>query len=136
MAEAIQFELVSPERLLLSEAVSEVIVPGVDGQFGVLSGHSPFMTTMRPGILKVRGVDGALTEYFVRGGFADVAPDGGLTILAENAVAVDDLDGASLEQQIKDAEEDVADAHNDESRHKSETLLSQLKEVQEALQNA
>jgi F-type H+-transporting ATPase subunit epsilon len=136
MAESFQFELVSPERQLLSEQVLEVIVPGAEGEFGVLKDHSPFMSTIKPGILKVRReAGGSLDEYFVRGGFADVAASG-LTVLAEQAVPVGEVDASSLEQQIKDAEEDVADAKDTESRRKAETTLAQLRDVQEALKTA
>ncbi|MBO0346485.1 F0F1 ATP synthase subunit epsilon [Roseibium limicola] len=133
MAELFQFELVSPERQLLSEQVVEVIVPGTEGEFGVLKNHSPFMSTIKPGLLKVRAQDGgALTEYFVRGGFADVAP-GGLTVLAEQAIPVADLDRDELAQQIKNAEEDLKDAKDDDSRLKASDLLSQLNDVQNAI---
>ncbi|MFD1697210.1 F0F1 ATP synthase subunit epsilon [Roseibium aestuarii] len=132
MAELFQFELVSPERQLLSEQVVEVIVPGTEGEFGVLKNHSPFMSTIKPGLLKVRKDGGVVEEYFVRGGFADVAPSG-LTVLAEQAVRVADLDRAALAQQIRDAEEDLKDAKDDASRLKISDLLSQLNEVQNAL---
>ena len=81
---AVQFELVSPEKLLLSEEVEMVVVPGAEGDFGVLANHAPFMTTLREGKVTVK--DGATTKVFdIQGGFADVGPDG-LTILAEHAV--------------------------------------------------
>lgn len=135
MAELFQFELVSPERQLLSEQVAEVIVPGSEGEYGVLKDHSPFMTTIKPGILKVRTDGGELVEYFVRGGFADVAP-GGLTVLAEQAVPVKEISSEQLDQQIKDAEEDVADAKDDAAKQKAETTLAQLLAVVEALKAA
>lgn len=135
MAELFQFELVSPERQLLSEQVAEVVVPGTEGEFGVLKNHSPFMSTIKPGILKVRNEGGDLVEYFVRGGFADVAPSG-LTILAEQAVPVAEISAEQLEQQIKNAEEDVADAKDDDAKQKAEMTLSQLKDVAEALNAA
>lgn len=132
MAELFQFELVSPERQLLSEQVLEVIVPGAEGEFGVLKDHSPFMSTVKPGILKVRRESGSLDEYFVRGGFADVAL-GGLTILAEHAIPVAEIDAAEIASQIKDAEEDAADAKDGETKRKAETTLAQLREVFEAM---
>ncbi|MEJ8475190.1 F0F1 ATP synthase subunit epsilon [Roseibium algae] len=135
MAELFQFELVSPERQLLSEQVLEVIVPGTEGEFGVLKNHSPFMSTIKPGILKVRGEDGKLNEYFVRGGFADVA-NSGLTVLAEQAIPVADINSDDLAQHIKDAEEDVADAKDPEVKQKAEQTLAQLREVVEALKAA
>ncbi|QDG74667.1 F0F1 ATP synthase subunit epsilon [Labrenzia sp. PHM005] len=135
MAELFQFELVSPERQLLSDEVAEVVIPGTEGEFGVLKNHSPFMSTIKPGILKVRNGGGAWDEYFVRGGFADVAP-GGLTVLAEQAIPVSEISAEQLDQQIKDAEEDVADAKDDDTKQKAEMTLSQLKDVAEALKAA
>ena len=135
MADTFQFELVSPERLLLSEEVLEVVVPGTEGEFGVLKNHSPFMSTIKPGILKVRKDGSGWTEYFVRGGFADAGPNG-LTILAERAIPVSEISAGDLAQQIKNAEEDVADAKDDEARQRASMQLSQLKDVAEALKAA
>lgn len=132
MAEPFQFELVSPARLLVSGEVLEVVVPGVEGQFGVLKGHAPFMSTIKPGILVVRRLDGGTDEYFVRGGFADAAPSG-LTVLAEQAIAVKDLDAGEIAAQIRDAEEDIADAKDAVIRQQAETTLNQLRDVQMAL---
>ncbi|MEM5581537.1 F0F1 ATP synthase subunit epsilon [Roseibium sp. AS2] len=135
MAELFQFELVSPERQLLSEQVTEVVVPGAEGEFGVLKNHAPFVSTILPGILKVNRETGGWDEYFVRGGFADVAA-GGLTVLAEQAVPVSEISREQLAQAIKDAEEDVADARDDDARQKAEMTLGQLKDVVEALNKA
>ncbi|GAA0780817.1 F0F1 ATP synthase subunit epsilon [Roseibium denhamense] len=135
MAELFQFELVSPERQLLSEQVAEVVVPGTEGEFGVLKNHSPFMSTIKPGILKVRKDGGAWDEYFVRGGFADVA-QGGLTVLAEQAIPVTEIKKEQLDQAIQNAEEDVADAKDDDTKQKAEMTVSQLKDVAEALKAA
>jgi len=135
MAELFQFELVSPERQLLSEEVAEVVVPGTDGEFGVLKNHSPFMSTIKPGILKVRDENGSWNEYFVRGGFADVA-SGGLTVLAEQAIPVKEISKELLDQAIENAREDVADAKDDETKQKAEMTLSQLQDVAEALKAA
>jgi F-type H+-transporting ATPase subunit epsilon len=131
MAEPFQFELVSPERLLVSEPVEQVVVPGSDGYFTVLKGHAPFMSTLRPGVLDV--IRGSGTErIFVRGGFADVNAEG-LTILAERAIPLAEVDAAMLAQEVKDAEEDVADAKDGAARDAAELVLNQLKEVQTAL---
>jgi F-type H+-transporting ATPase subunit epsilon len=131
VAEPFQFELVSPERLLISEPVEEVVVPGSEGYFTVLKGHAPFMSTLRPGVVDVvKG--GHRTRIFVRGGFAD-ANTGGLTILAEMAIPVDEIDAAQLAQEVKNAEEDVADAKDGRTRDAAETRLNQLREVQAAL---
>ncbi|ADZ72631.1 F0F1 ATP synthase subunit epsilon [Polymorphum gilvum] len=135
MAEPFQFELVSPERLLLSDKVLEVVVPGTEGEFGVLKDHSPFMSTMRPGLLKVRKDGDKVTEYFVRGGFADVS-SAGLTVLAELAIPVEEIKPDDIAAQIRNAEEDLADARDDEARRAAETVLAQLREVQAALKAA
>ena len=131
MAEPFQFELVSPERQLMSEPVEQVVVPGSEGYFTVLKGHAPFMSTMKPGVVDV--INGNETfRIFVRGGFADVSP-AGLTILAEQAIPLDEVDAAMLAQEVKNAEEDLADAKDGTTRDAAETRLNQLKEVQAAL---
>jgi F-type H+-transporting ATPase subunit epsilon len=133
MAEAFQFELVAPERLLMSEAVDQVVVPGSEGYFTVLKGHAPFMSTLRPGVVDVTPAGGGAAErIFVRGGFADVNADG-LTILAEQAIPLAEVDAAMLAQEVKNAEEDVADAKDGATRDAAELRLQQLKEVQSAL---
>lgn len=132
MAEAFHFELVAPERLLVSDEAIEVVVPGTEGQFGVMKGHAPLMSTIRPGILKVRRPNGNVDEYFVRGGFAEAGAEA-LTVLAEQAIPVQDLNAEEIRSQIQDAEEDVKDARDDEAKQAAETLLSQLREVETAL---
>jgi F-type H+-transporting ATPase subunit epsilon len=131
MAEPFQFELVSPERLLMSDAVDQVVVPGSEGYFTVLKGHAPMMSTMRPGVLEV-SQSGGTVRIFVRGGFADVST-GGLTVLAEQAIPLEDVDDAVLGQEVRNAEEDVADAKDGEVKAAAELKLYQLKEVQSAL---
>ena len=84
MAEKLHFSLVSPERELFSGSVDQVDAPGSEGDFGVLAGHAPFMTALKDGPVRVHN-DGTVKTYEVRGGFADVTPEG-LTILAEHAV--------------------------------------------------
>ncbi len=131
MADPFQFELVSPERLLLSGAVEQVVVPGSEGYFTVLKGHAPFMSTMRPGVVEVKRGEGDV-RIFVRGGFADVNGVG-LTILAEQAIMVDEVDAAMLAEDIRNAEEDVADAKDGAAKDAAQLRLYQLKEVQAAL---
>lgn len=128
MAEPLQFELVSPEKLLMSDGVDQVVVPGSEGYFTVLKGHAPTMSTMRPGVLEV-SQGNATVRIFVRGGFADVTPTG-LTVLAEQAVPVDDIDDQMLAREVKNAEEDVADATDPERKASAELRLNQLREVQ------
>ena len=90
------------------------------------------MSTIKPGVVTVTPASGAPQRYFVRGGFADVS-ESGLTILAEQAVPVDSLDGAMIAQQIRNAEEDLADARDDASRTAAATKLAQLRDVAAAL---
>ena len=131
MADPFQFELVSPERLLLSGAVDQVVVPGSEGYFTVLKGHAPFMSTLRPGVVEVARGEGDM-RIFVRGGFADVSTEG-LTILAEQAIPLEEVDAAMLAEAVKNAEEDVADAKDGAAKDTAELTLNQLKEVQAAL---
>jgi F-type H+-transporting ATPase subunit epsilon len=135
MAAAFQFELVSPERLLLSEEVTLVVVPGSEGEFGIMAGHAPMMSTLRPGLLKVSRPGGDDQSYYVRGGFAEAGPKG-LTVLAEHAIAMSDLKADELARQIKDAEEDLADASDDAAREKAAGILAQLRDVQAAFEAA
>ena len=133
MAESLQFELVAPERLLMSEEVEQVVVPGSEGYFTVLKGHAPFMSTLRPGVVDVTPAGGGAAErIFVRGGFADVNAEG-LTILAEQAIPLAEIDAEMLAQEVRNAEEDVTDAKDGEARDAAELKLNQLKEVQTAL---
>ena len=129
---ALHFELVSPERLLLSEDVAEVDIPGTDGDMGILPGHAPVLSTLRPGVITVTRDSGQKDRIFVRGGFAEVNPQG-LTVLAETAIPLAELDAAALAQHVKDLEEDVADAQDDESRRRAQEALDHLKDLQAAL---
>lgn len=129
---AFHFELVSPEKLLFSGDVDAVVVPGVEGQLTVLAAHAPLMTTLKPGVVDVVVGAGAGRKIFVRGGFADVS-EKGLTILAEQALPLEELDAAALAQQIRNAEEDVADAALDEARRLAAEKLDQLRELKAAL---
>ncbi len=132
MAEPFQFELVSPEALLLSEEASEVVVPGSEGYFTVMANHAPLMSTLKPGVVEVKLASGDSKQIFVRGGFADVSPSG-FTLLAEYSVPLEDLDMAELDQEIQNAQEDVNDADSDEKRAKAELLLGQLETCRDAI---
>ena len=127
------FELVSPERLLFGGDVESVVVPGTEGEFTVLKDHAPLMSTLKPGVVTVTETGARETRLFVRGGFADVAPTG-LTILAESAVPVEQLDSAKLDAEIQMAREDVSDASSDETRRLAQEKLDQLSELRAALQ--
>lgn len=127
------FELVSPEKMLFTGDVESVVVPGADGEFQVMAGHAPVMTTVSAGVLKVNG-GGAPARVFVRGGFADVSA-AGLTILAEQAVDLVDVKADQVAAQIKDAQEDVADAKSDEARAKAQAKLDGLQALMRAVAN-
>jgi F-type H+-transporting ATPase subunit epsilon len=101
-----QFDLVSPERLLLSGEVEQVDVPGSEGDFGVLAGHAPMVTALRPGILTIKR-DGGEIRVVILGGFAEVSPSG-LTVLADSAAAVEDFDRVTLAEHISAAEARIA----------------------------
>ncbi len=132
MAEAFKFELVSPERLLVSEQVESVVIPGSEGEMTVMANHAPVMTTVKPGIVTVKTAAGAEERYVVFGGFADIVP-AGCTLLAESAVAVKNIDRADLTRRIKDATEDAADAKGDEGKAKAEAYLNHLTTLEAAL---
>lgn len=125
------FDLVSPERLLFSGDVTQVDIPGEDGDFGILAGHAPFVATLRPGVLTIFSETGD-RRIVVRGGFAEVNHKG-LTVLAEEATPVEEIDATTIAEAIENAEEDVADAADAVSRDKAVTRLEQLKTLKTAL---
>jgi F-type H+-transporting ATPase subunit epsilon len=128
-----KFELVSPERLLVSGEVEQVVVPGAEGEMTVLAHHAPLLSALRPGLLDIGFPGGEHERYFIRGGFAEVGPSG-LTVLAETAIDLRELDAGQLAQEIKNAEEDLADAKEDIARDRAQTKLDHLRQVQSALQ--
>jgi len=131
MADALHFEFVSPERVLFSGDVDQVDLPGIEGDMGILAHHAPLVTVLRPGIITIyRG--GNREPVVVTGGFAEVGP-AGLTVLADRAVPRETFDFATLTTEIKDAEEDVADATDAGERDKLTRHLEQLKALQAAL---
>lgn len=131
MADKLNFALVSPEREVFHGQVDHVVVPGSEGEFGVSPNHAPVMSVVKPGALKVYE-DGAIRRIFVNGGFADVTPEG-LTVLAEEAVDLSEIDPATLEQQLKDAVEDLRDAGADEKRIVAQHALDRLEAIKQAM---
>lgn len=132
MAEAFKFELVSPERLLISETVEAVVIPGTEGEMTVMANHAPVMTTIKPGVVTVKPASGSEQRFVVFGGFADILPSG-CTLLAEEAVAVQDINRDDLARRIQDAREDVNDAKTDASRAKAQEYLDHLATLQGSL---
>jgi F-type H+-transporting ATPase subunit epsilon len=131
MADKLHFALVSPEREMFNGEVDHVVVPGSEGEFGVMPNHAPVMSVIKPGALRV--IDGGVERrIFVNGGFADVTPEG-LTVLAEEAIDVADIDAAELDQQLKNAQEDLRDANSDEKREAAQRALTRLEMMKAAL---
>lgn len=129
MADKIHFDLVSPEKLLYSANADMVTVPGVEGDFGVLAGHAPLISIIRTGVVDVKGSeDGEDLKIFVRGGFAEVTP-AGLTVLAEEAMPLGELDAATIDKRIADLEENLADAKDDRAKRVATEALDQLRQV-------
>jgi len=122
MADKVHFELVSPEKLLTSAPVDMVVVPGGEGDYGVLAGHSPMITSVRPGVIEVREEEKVIARIFVAGGFAEVT-ETRCTVLAEQATPVGDIDVEATEKALRDATEDVADAENDNDRTAAEARV-------------
>jgi F-type H+-transporting ATPase subunit epsilon len=127
-----KFELVSPERLLVSEDVESVVIPGAEGEMTVMAEHAPVMTTVKPGVVTVKPASGSEERYVVFGGFADILPSG-CTLLAESATHVNDIDRDEIQRRIQEAKEDVADAKDDETRTKAEAFLHQLTTLEGAI---
>jgi len=133
MADTIAFELVSPERLLMAADVHAVMVPGREGDFTVMPGHAPVISTLKPAVLDVYETEGASpTRIFVRGGFVDCALDR-LTVLAEEAIMLAELNKEKLAQRVRNAVEDVEDAKTDEERQHAQDVYDRLNELLTAL---
>ncbi len=115
MADQVQFELVSPERLLTAAAVDMVVIPGSEGDFGVLPRHAPLVSTIRPGVIRTFAGREVKERIFVAGGFAEVTPER-CTVLAEEAMPVEQIDRGDVEQQLKNLREDLADAKSENER--------------------
>jgi F-type H+-transporting ATPase subunit epsilon len=126
-----KFELVSPTRLLFSGEVDSVVVPGAEGEFMVLPEHAPVVSTLRPGILTIQiGAD--VKRLFVRGGFAEVS-EKGLTVLAEDATPVEEVNAGEFAASISAYETKLAQAPSEEARFKMADTLFHLKAVQAQL---
>lgn len=129
MAGTFKFELVTPERMAVSEDASQVIVPGTEGDFTVLAGHSPVVSTLRPGILDATLANAKKVRLFVKDGFAECDAEH-LTILAERAVDVETLTGPVLAAEIERAESELVSAADDAARFAASSAVAQLKALQ------
>ncbi len=115
----VAFELVSPERLLVSQPVDMVVVPGGEGDFGVLPGHAPLISTVRAGVIEIYEGNAVSDRIFVAGGFAEVTQER-CTVLAEQAMRVAEIDTGQVEQQLRDARQDASDATTEQQRESAE----------------
>ncbi len=131
MEEKVAFELVSPEKLLISAEVDMVLVPGAEGDFGILPGHSLLISNIRPGILEVHN-DGTVEKcIFISGGIAEATPKC-CTVLAEQAVPVDELDTQEIESSISDIRDDINASTNDADRETAEKALMVAETMRDA----
>jgi len=130
MAEKIHFDLVSPEKLLLSQPADMVTVPGTEGYMGVMAGHMALVSALRAGMIDMKN-DGVDTRFFIRGGFAEINATQ-ITVLAEEAIPMTELDLAVLDQRIADAQSEEIAAKTDLDRLKAAQLVDDLKLVRAA----
>jgi F-type H+-transporting ATPase subunit epsilon len=128
MADTFKFELVTPERMLLSEDASQVVVPGTEGDFTVLAGHAPLISTIRPGVIAASLGDSRTVRLFVKGGFAEVDQNR-LTVLAQRALEVDAMDAALIAAELKTAEGELAAATDDAARLAANAAVNQLRSL-------
>lgn len=135
MTQTFQFELVSPEAKLMSEPVTMAVVPGSEGDFGVMAGHAPLVATVRTGVVTIYrdNIQNISERIFIAGGFADVTGDN-CTVLAEQAVNVNDLDKADIEKQLNQAEIDAKSAEDEAEKRRLQKRIDVLKAMQEAAQ--
>ncbi len=133
MADKLHFDLVSPERRLFAGEVDMVVVPGADGDFGVLPKHAPFMSMIRSGAITVT-IDGVAERTFIHHGFAEVTPDG-LTILAEEAIPVSEINVATLDQDLKNAQEDLGIAKTEADIEQAQDRIVRLEAMRTTVAN-
>ena len=132
MADRIQFELVTPERLIVSSEVEMVVVPGTEGNFGVLPGHAPLISTIRPGTIDIYEGRTVTERIFVVGGIAEVTPER-CTVLAEEAIPPDALDRAALDRELTEIEGNLPSLREQVARAQGterERLLSELRRLE------
>ncbi len=134
MADLIEFELVSPERLLVSRPVEMVVVPGSEGDFGALPGHAPLISEIRPGVIAIFEGGKVQERIFVAGGFAEVTGER-CTVLAEQAMPLADLDRAAVDGELKNARDDLGDARTDPDRATAERGVAVAEAKLAALDN-
>ena len=122
---AYKFDLVSPERLLVSQEIESVVIPGTEGEMTVMVNHAPVMATVKPGVVTVKPVSGPEQKFVVFGGFADILPDV-CTLLAEAALPAAEVSKDDLSRRIEETKAELVDVKNDDDRTKLETFLNHL----------
>jgi len=125
MADSFKFELVSPERLLVSANVSQVIIPGSEGEMTVMVDHAPVMTTIKPGVVTVTRESGETDGYVVFGGFADILPTG-CTLLAESALHVSETNREHIRERVDAAQKEMEETDSEERKTTLVQYLEQL----------
>ncbi len=132
MADKLNFSLVSPERELFTGQVDQVDIPGTEGDFGVFPAHSPMMAAIRTGAITVY-IESKATQYFVQGGFADVTPEG-LTVLAEKAIPMDEMNSAMIKELMAEIEKELAECEGNEAMAAQQNL-SGLKSISQGFED-
>ncbi|MGE0847212.1 MAG: F0F1 ATP synthase subunit epsilon [Flavobacteriaceae bacterium] len=132
MADTFKFELVSPEKLLVSEDAEWAVIPGSEGEMTVLPQHAPVMSTLKPGVISVKQAGGGEERFAVFGGFVDILPDA-CTVLAESALPVSELNREEMAQRIEAVRGQIAAASSDEERASAEQFLHQLTTLEQAI---
>ncbi len=120
--EKIPFTLASPEKVLFDQEATMVVIPGLDGDIGVLPQHAPLLTLLRPGVVAIYEGEKVMVRIFVDGGFAEVTPERCMALVSE-ATPVEALDKASLELEIKNLLEDLEDSKSMEERLEADRSL-------------
>ena len=126
MADTFKFELITPERMVLSADASQVLVPGFEGEFTVLPGHAPVISALRPGVVDAALADTRKVRVFVKGGLAEVDADR-VTVLAERAIPIEAMDAETVAAELQTAEAELAAAVNDAARLAASTAVERLK---------
>jgi F-type H+-transporting ATPase subunit epsilon len=128
MADSFHFELISPERQLISASLAEAVIPGQEGDLAALPNHALLIAQIRPGILTTRSTTNVQKQYFLRGGFADVGPEE-TVVLAEYAVPLEDFTAEMLEDEIAQAQQAFDEAHDDASRFAAQDRLERVQSL-------
>ena len=132
MADRVQFEVVTPERLLLSEMVEMVVVPGTEGNFGVLPGHAPLISSIRPGTIDVYEGQTIIRRIFIVSGIAEVTPER-CTVLADEALPPDELNRGAIEAELQTVEGNLPSLREQVARAtgaERDTLLVELRRME------